>query len=86
VTLPAYWASALVNGDYSGLDDGEAAHVEKIISDLASDGWYVVDVKRNDDSEAEEARFTWCYQLYNAYGDARGGDVLDYIVHCEAAS
>lgn len=26
-TLPEYWASALINGDFSGLQDGEAADV-----------------------------------------------------------
>ena len=26
-TLPAFWASALVNGDYSGLEDDDEAHL-----------------------------------------------------------
>lgn len=27
-TLPAYWASAIINGDFSGLQPGEAADVQ----------------------------------------------------------
>ena len=27
-TLPEYWASALINGDYSGLDDAEVEALE----------------------------------------------------------
>ena len=81
VTLPAYYATAFVNGDFSGLENAaEVAHVEKIMADLASDGWEIVDVKRDEDGEPQEPRFTWVYQMYNGFGDARGGDVLDYVV------
>jgi hypothetical protein len=66
ITAPAYWASYLVNGDSSGLDD----HEEALADDWArnQEPWYVVGV--TDD----EPRFTWCYALH-------GGDVLDYILH-----
>ena len=82
VTLPAYYASAFINGDFSGIEtEEEVAHVQSIIDSLASDGWAIVDVKRDEEGNGEEPRFTWCYQLYNAFGNASGGDVLDYVVH-----
>lgn len=32
-TLPAYWASALINGDYSGLEDGEEDEINAWLGD-----------------------------------------------------
>ena len=75
VTLPAYWASALVNGDYSGLDDDEAARCEAAEKALAKDGWSVVSTADDD-----EPRFTWSYGLYDPGAEVSGGDVLDYTV------
>ena len=75
VTLPAYWASALVNGDYSGLDDAEAARCEAAEAKLAEDGWSVVSTADDD-----EPRFTWSYKLYDPEADCSGGEVLDYTV------
>ena len=73
-TAPAYWASYLVNGDASGLDDHEKALADEWIANQAP--WYVVDMTRN-----EESRFTWSYSLYGGGGDAKGGDVCDYVLH-----
>lgn len=79
VTLPAYWASAIVNGDYSSFtlhDDGgdaETAACDSALEALADDGWRVVSTV--EDSE----RFTWSFDLYG--GTASGGDVCDYVVH-----
>ena len=33
-TLPAYWASALINGDYSGLTDDDEKELEKTLKAL----------------------------------------------------
>jgi hypothetical protein len=74
VTLPAYWASALVNGDTSGMDDDEIADMEAQLDGLASEGWRVVSTVDDD-----EPRFTWSFNLYG--GNCAGGDVLDYVVH-----
>jgi hypothetical protein len=77
ITLPAYWASALINDDYSGLEDhdpAEAARCRAVVADLAADGWYVgCDV---DDTE----RFTWYYRLYDPGAECDGGNVLDYTI------
>ena len=77
VTAPDYWASALINGDTSGMEDDEIAAMEAWLDEL--DGWEVVDVVRNENGEADEPRFTWSYRLYG--GTANGGSVLDYVVH-----
>ena len=86
VTGPAYWASALINGDDSSFDimdeddarrEREALHAW--VDDLTRDGWYVVDVARDEDGGPEEPSFSWLYGLYG--GTASGGDVLDYVVH-----
>jgi hypothetical protein len=51
IELPACWASALIDGDYSGLDEQEAARCMRKVAELAREGWSVVDC-------ADEARFT----------------------------
>ncbi len=33
-TLPTYWASYLVNGDASGLEDSEQAEIDRWLSDM----------------------------------------------------
>jgi hypothetical protein len=38
VTLPAYWASALINGDFSGLESNEAERCQAAVDELAQ-GW-----------------------------------------------
>jgi hypothetical protein len=81
VTLPAYWASALVNGDDSGLDDDESDQMNMMVHQLAQDGWHVVDVARDESGEGQEPRFTNSYQVHNPHSQYRSGDVLDYVVH-----
>jgi hypothetical protein len=79
VMLPAHYASAFVNGDYSGLDDREEKVVNALVAELAKGGWEIVDVVRDEDGNGEEPRFTWSYLLSGRY--AYGGEVLDYVVH-----
>ena len=79
VTMPAFWASALINDDRTGMSDEEEVAMDVYMKDIEADGWYVVDVVRNEDGEADEARFTNSYRLYG--GDAGGGDVIDYVIH-----
>jgi hypothetical protein len=76
VTLPAYWNTALINGDFSGLEDhdaAEAARCRAIIAQYAAEGWHFVDCE-------DEAHFTWSYNLYDTGADCRGGDVLEYTI------
>ena len=83
VTLPAAWASALVNGDRSGLDDHECALCAFAERSLALDGLRIVDVARDPDThEPCEPYFTWRYRIYSqdhAADASSGGDVLDYV-------
>jgi uncharacterized protein YggL (DUF469 family) len=71
----AYWASYLINGDASGLDERERA---------LADTW----LERNDIVNvvdcADEAHFTWNYDLHTGDVMARGGDVLDYTVELKS--
>lgn len=84
VTLPSYWASALVNGDYSGFDDdAEMQRCQDAEAALAKDGWSVCGVDDDEDTgEMQEPRFTWSYYLYDVGCDPkiRGGEVLDYTI------
>lgn len=86
-TAPAHWASALVNDDYSGLDELQALACRAWQAEIAP--WYVVDVVRDESGEAQEQRFTWHFAVHagREYGklfpDVRGGNVLDYVIHCE---
>lgn len=70
LTGPTYWASYLINGDASGLEDDEEARANKWLMD--NDNPYVVGIE--EDSE----RFTWSFDLYG--GNCAGGDVCDYQV------
>lgn len=81
VTAPAYWASYLVNGDSSGIDENEKALCDAWKAQQKP--WYVVDIARDEDGEAQESRFTWSYALYG--GDCSGGDVVDYVLHKESS-
>lgn len=67
---PAFLASALVNGDFSGLNAEETECCRKFQESI--DPWYIVSCEG-------EPRFTWSFRLYG--GDAAGGDVIDYTVH-----
>jgi hypothetical protein len=66
--LPSYWASALINGDYSGMEDGE----EKILNE-----W----IKRVKPGYcvgcSEESWFQWGHDANRN----QGSDVLEYIFH-----
>lgn len=70
ITGPAYWASAIINGDYSGLSETESEACRAWLEHEQIDGWRIVSTV--DDSE----RFTWHFRLYG--GECDGGDVLDY--------
>jgi hypothetical protein len=84
VTLPAAWASALVNDDLSSLDHHEANLCGFAVRSLARAGLCVIDVARDPDTgDACEPRFTWHYRLHSQDPTASapsGGDVLDYVV------
>lgn len=69
-TMPSAWASALVNGDYSGMDARDIAACEAHLARLG----HPQIVSTVDDSAG---RFTWCFRLYGGYCD--GGDVIDYV-------
>jgi hypothetical protein len=64
-SLPAYWASYLINGDASGLEAGEEEQIDAFL-------------KREHlpapVSCSDEPRFS----RYNDAGTGLGGDVLDY--------
>ena len=90
VLLPAYWASALINGDDSSfdiLDDADAARerqaLDTSLTMLAEDGWSVVDVKRDDDGDAAEPFFSRHYHWYHPDPGpgVTGGDLLEYVAH-----
>lgn len=81
VTGPAAWASALVNGDDSGLDADDELYLKRWVENLGKDGWYVVATV-----EDQEPRFTNRFDLYSGGMKQNGhlitgGDVVDYIVH-----
>lgn len=78
VTGPAYWASALVNGDLSGLDVEEIKAMESWLDRIYPA--YVVDIARDESGEPMESRFTWHYALHSGTRFA-GGDVVDYVTH-----
>jgi hypothetical protein len=47
LSYPAYWASAIINGDTSGLNEAEEMAVSEMLELLASDGLMIVDVSEH---------------------------------------
>lgn len=74
ITAPSLWASALVNGDFSGLNAAEAEQLEAWRAKELGPQESIVSTA--DDSEP---RFTWSYRLYG--GGFDGGEVIDYVAH-----
>lgn len=66
--LPEYWASALINNDYSGLEHDDIAQIENFIEDNKQDGcsFYCLGF-------SEEAYFKWSNDATSL-----GGNVLKY--------
>ena len=78
ITAPACWASALVNGDASGMTPQERAAMALW---LIREGYpNIYDVARDGSGEVQEPRFTWHFDLYAPECGVRGGEVLDYVV------
>jgi hypothetical protein len=69
-TAPAHWASYVVYGDASGIDDSDIAACDAWLLRQAVDGWQVVDVDMENASFAHtnDARTLACnvaeYTLY----------------------
>lgn len=66
--LPSYWASALVNGDYSGLSDEEAAEVRSCTD------WICSRLGRAECVGASEERFA----RFSDWKPALAGNVREY--------
>jgi hypothetical protein len=45
IELPAYWASAIINDDDSGLNDWDREHLAKELDALFADGMVIVDMQ-----------------------------------------
>lgn len=71
VTAPAPWLDALVNDDYSGLNDADRQACCAWRENIAPA--FVVYTDPNS------RRFTWSYSLHG--GTACGGEVIDYVTH-----
>ena len=66
-TLPAYWASALINGDFSGVTENDIAAMNKFAA------------RENIKLESclscsDESWFSW----HNDSGNGLGGDVMEF--------
>ena len=68
--MPSYWASYLINGDDSGLEDGEKQRIDAYLCQEGID-----DVMLDDD---EESYFSWSCDLYGS--EYPGGDLIEYSV------
>ena len=68
----ALWAPALVNGDYSSLDAGEACAMAQWLARELGEHEAIVD--------CGEPYFSWNYGLHTGERDCLGGDVVAYTV------
>ena len=65
-SLPAYWACYLINGDATGLDDGEQETIDQWLKGENSP-WFV---------DVGESSFSWRNDATSL-----GGDVCQYVAH-----
>lgn len=72
--LPEYWASALINDDYSGMNNLDIEYLEKFISDNKSDNcrFYCIGC-------SEQSFFSWHNDANNL-----GSDCLEYTFDVSA--
>lgn len=77
VTAPSAWASYLINGDASGLDDHDKRAADCLLGQLAP--FPIVDVKRDKSGEPEPERFTTFYRIHG--GNADAGNVTEFVLH-----
>lgn len=75
LTFPACLASALINGDTSGLYPTDFDVLRRVRAELGD--LEVVDILRDENGEPQEPWFTWNYRLYG--GDCSGGECLEYV-------
>lgn len=66
--LPEYWASALINADYSGLEDSDIEEIENFESENKEANCRFTCIGCSD-----ESYFSWRNDATNL-----GGDVLEY--------
>ena len=76
ITLPAVWVSALVNGDYSGLDAADAAACDEMTDRLEQYGWCVVSTEYD-----AEPRFTNAFLQYAYTAGLRAAETFS-ITSC----
>lgn len=69
LTAPSYWASYLINGDASGLRDGEERDIDSWLAEMAPDWGSPVGV-------SEDSEFLWYHSACMWVG---GSDCLTYI-------
>ena len=70
IKMPAQWASYLINGDDSGLNEGERSHVDTY---LEAQG-----VKYVHGLVDASAEFSWSYRDHG--GEYEGGELTAYSV------
>jgi hypothetical protein len=70
IRAPAIWASYIINGDASGMNDVEIAACAAYLGRALPEGAAIV-------SCADNSHFSWNYDLYG--GTAQGGDLLEYF-------
>jgi hypothetical protein len=79
IVAPVSSATALVNGDRSGLEQ-EPADAEACCALMAAqraEGWRVVDIARDAEGNPGESSFSWSADLHGT--PWRGADLLTYV-------
>jgi hypothetical protein len=69
IDAPAHWASNLINGDASGMEDAEEAECDAWSESIAKDGWSIVGC-------SDESHFGRFY--FPVAGRELGCDLLTY--------
>ena len=89
VILPAHWACALVNDDWTGLSRDDERLCAAAHDCLLDEGWVVVDVERDEDGEPLASWFSWNYGIYlprvRGIAPPEGGELQSYIAHQDGA-
>jgi hypothetical protein len=77
----AYWASAIFNGDTSGMEEREIALYEAWEAKELGDEWTISGIVENDEGESEEPWFSSMFGFHTGWDEhgITGGDCLTYV-------
>ena len=74
IEAPSFWASYLINGDSSGMEDREIDDADALQDELSREGWYIT---------CPEGEAFFGSYFFPSEGRELGCDLLEYPIYRE---